>query len=506
MPSFVEALKWSAADLAQYVGPLSGDLSSCLEKGPQAPSKPKTIERKKNSKTTDKNSVSVPMLHPAWRECFPEAMWEKATPVATVRQQSLVRQKISYWYKTSKINQLSEALWRAEREQNICDEKVNAETYALALVLEDSFPQPEAMEGASRLLERVTACSGISYRDDAWIRAGLFRWLMGQKDLALSHFKKVDLNNLNSRDRSLYLRKLLGDSSVTQEYLLSLRPIPWGMYGHLLLGSDVKSLQLKPEFWRLQMRSEQPHFHQLISLLAQLTAFDQKSALEVLARHLNYESLKAESPQFQATVALFFHKAQMDLPTFRLVHQILAHHPSTVSRDLLPFLFPIRYWNEITHAAGNDLSPILVKSLIRQESAFATRAISSAKAMGLMQLIPSTAKKLGVHQVQALYDPKINIQLGTRYLRSLIQQFGSVELALASYNAGPKKVETWLKRYPTKDMELFVELIPYRETREYVRLIKRNQAIYQEIFQGGDLIYSETSSTTGAPKTSEASP
>ncbi|MNL27820.1 Soluble lytic murein transglycosylase precursor [compost metagenome] len=98
-----------------------------------------------------------------------------------------------------------------------------------------------------------------------------------------------------------------------------------------------------------------------------------------------------------------------------------------------------------------------------------------------MQLIFPTARIFGVKQKNDLLSPEANIHAGSEFLAQLITQFGSVELALAAYNAGPLKVREWQKRYPTDNMDLFVEMIPYTETREYVRLVTRNYKVYQAI-------------------------
>jgi soluble lytic murein transglycosylase len=98
-----------------------------------------------------------------------------------------------------------------------------------------------------------------------------------------------------------------------------------------------------------------------------------------------------------------------------------------------------------------------------------------------MQLIYPTAKHFGITQRNELLVPESNIQAGAEFLSRLIVEFGSVELALAAYNAGPGAVRQWQKRYPTESLELFVEMIPYSETREYVRLVKRNYQIYQSL-------------------------
>ncbi len=113
------------------------------------------------------------------------------------------------------------------------------------------------------------------------------------------------------------------------------------------------------------------------------------------------------------------------------------------------------------HATRHSLQPDFVRAVIQAESAFNPRARSPKGAMGLMQLMPSTAAE---YQVANAYDPAENIRAGVAYLKSLLTRFGDdVSLALAAYNAGPKAVEKYGNAVP-----------PYKETRNYVSKIRAN--------------------------------
>jgi soluble lytic murein transglycosylase len=117
---------------------------------------------------------------------------------------------------------------------------------------------------------------------------------------------------------------------------------------------------------------------------------------------------------------------------------------------------------------------------MRQESSFNPKARSRAGARGLMQLLPSTVRDYSMSAVRKLEKPETNILYGARYFRALMERFGGKsELALAAYNAGHGKVARWIKRYPTEDLALFLDLIPYAETREYVSIIARNHYWYR---------------------------
>lgn len=142
------------------------------------------------------------------------------------------------------------------------------------------------------------------------------------------------------------------------------------------------------------------------------------------------------------------------------------------------FLYPLGYWGLVQEqSAQYALDPYLVVALIREESAFSERVVSSSGAIGLMQLLPTTAN----HLVNAkgssgdptkLDAPADNIALGTRYLAMMIEEFkGNRAKALAAYNAGPNQVRRWLGRLGDRTDDEFIEEIPFSETRAYVKRV-----------------------------------
>jgi len=153
-------------------------------------------------------------------------------------------------------------------------------------------------------------------------------------------------------------------------------------------------------------------------------------------------------------------------------------------------LFPRPYWADLKkYSVANGLDPYLVASLIRQESEFNPVAVSHANAVGLMQLLPRTGRlvahqeKLRRYSPSQLYTPGVNLQLGTRYFRGMVDHFGgSFEYALAAYNAGSDRVEEWLGQGQYRDPQEFVESIPFTETREYVQAILRNASVYRQLY------------------------
>src|SRR5205085_2985173 len=152
--------------------------------------------------------------------------------------------------------------------------------------------------------------------------------------------------------------------------------------------------------------------------------------------------------------------------------------PSTFWR----LLFPMPYQSAlIKYGRMRALDPYVVAALIRQESEFNPAAVSRANAYGLTQVMPATgrslAKQSGMDDFRddMLFDPEINLRLGTLHLRSMLDQWGGKwEETLASYNAGKRRVQEWLARASYSEPAEFVESIPFTETREYVQAVLRN--------------------------------
>ena len=153
--------------------------------------------------------------------------------------------------------------------------------------------------------------------------------------------------------------------------------------------------------------------------------------------------------------------------------------------DDLQIRFPLAFQDEVQDAAKTtNIEPPLLFAIARQESAFASDARSSAGAMGLMQLMPATARQtarqIGVqYNYWSLIDPKHNIQLGSSYLNQLLQEFdGNRVLAAAAYNAGPHRVKQWLKDSEQVPYDIWIEIIPFNETRGYVQNVLAYSVIY----------------------------
>lgn len=165
----------------------------------------------------------------------------------------------------------------------------------------------------------------------------------------------------------------------------------------------------------------------------------------------------------------------------------LAHRAKLAPAVQRAYVYPRAYRDAVGAAAERQgVDPYLIVALIRQESLFDPRAVSRANAVGLMQLLPRTAARLTDAPLdggRALFDPGLNVRLGTTYLRGLLDRYrGSVVLALAAYNAGEAAADKWLARFGHLQADEFIENVSFRETRGYVKLVLRNYRTYRRLY------------------------
>jgi soluble lytic murein transglycosylase len=163
----------------------------------------------------------------------------------------------------------------------------------------------------------------------------------------------------------------------------------------------------------------------------------------------------------------------------------LSHHDELSHQ--LSLRFPLAYQKTITsHAKNTNIPAPLIYAIIRQESTFHEDATSTAGARGLMQLMPGTAlavskmKKILYTDKNQLYLPPNNIAIGVAYLQELAKRFDRHPvLMVAAYNAGPKQTLSWLKNNPNSDIDLWIETLPWSETRNYLKNVVSFYAVYQ---------------------------
>lgn len=176
-----------------------------------------------------------------------------------------------------------------------------------------------------------------------------------------------------------------------------------------------------------------------------------------------------------------------ELGEYRHSVRLAAQRP--LSEEIYRFLYPLAYWETLAPLSERyHVDPLLVLSIIREESRFQSGAKSPAGALGLMQLMPQTAYRLDktlrlkIRSSGDIYHVKNNLHLGVSYLSRLIQEFGSYAHAIAAYNAGEDAVRKWTANDRYKEVDEFIEDIPYPETRNYVKRVLTTFFEYNRLF------------------------
>ena len=148
--------------------------------------------------------------------------------------------------------------------------------------------------------------------------------------------------------------------------------------------------------------------------------------------------------------------------------------------------YPLKYKDYILEASKQyNVEPYLVASIINSESSFDKCVVSQKGAVGLMQIMPSTAsmvaKQLKLSEYD-LFDEQTNIKIGTYYLSTLLSYFGDLSVAICAYNAGPTRVKSWLENEEFSGDGKTLDSIPYAETQRYLANVLKNIKFYQNRF------------------------
>jgi soluble lytic murein transglycosylase len=194
------------------------------------------------------------------------------------------------------------------------------------------------------------------------------------------------------------------------------------------------------------------------------------------------------SPERLLVLANAFRSQGMAGQAIQLARRALAEGAAADARTFR-LIYPVIHADALlAEAAEQGIDPSFVAAVIRQESSFNPAATSPAGARGLAQVMPEVGERLAkalnypVWDPVLLYQPDVSIQLGTVHLRELVSQYDQRARILAAYNAGSPRVERWSKRIGVNDPEVFAEQISFVETRDYVRIIQRNEDIYRALY------------------------
>lgn len=176
----------------------------------------------------------------------------------------------------------------------------------------------------------------------------------------------------------------------------------------------------------------------------------------------------------------------------RHFREFVRHGGINIPHRFWEILYPLKYWDAYQAAAAKEnVDPYVLMAITRQESGFEPSTVSNAGAVGLMQIMPAEAGTIATKagltppSREQLFDPATNIQIGAaEFAQKLAMMQNNPTLAIAAYNAGEDAVGRWIAHTPVDDLDLFVEAIPYAETRLYVKTVARNRFEYRRIYEG----------------------
>jgi soluble lytic murein transglycosylase len=205
-----------------------------------------------------------------------------------------------------------------------------------------------------------------------------------------------------------------------------------------------------------------------------------------------------DSAPLQATIALVHNRMgslRLGINAMRRAYpQFMAAGGEDLPREILRVIFPLDYLALIKgNAEAHGVDPFVVAALAAQESTFDARIRSSANAVGLMQIIPPTGRRLAQRigmkgfTERALENPEINARLGTQYFGDMYKEFGGYHFALAGYNAGEHRVRRWNAAAPGLEQDEWIDNIPYFETQNYVKRILGTAEDYRRLYSEGEI-------------------
>jgi soluble lytic murein transglycosylase len=283
-------------------------------------------------------------------------------------------------------------------------------------------------------------------------------------------------------------RELGHDSIARQRFTEARRLDPFSYYG--LRAAD----QLEHDIWNTPLTAPPPHAPEQAKEVER--ALDRVDLLREVEweEAATYEMDRAKRHLAQSTGALYalaeaLHERRLTQTAINIGREI-QRSERTWNMRLLRLIYPFPYESIISaEARKRGVDPFLAAALIRQESMFNPRAVSSAGAIGLMQVMPRTgrvlATRLGIRRFRTdmLKRPEVNVPIGMAHLANALRDYeGRLPVVLAAYNAGSGRITRWREFPEFGNDDLFMERIPFAETRDYVKIVQQNARIYAALY------------------------
>ncbi len=335
--------------------------------------------------------------------------------------------------------------------------------------------------------------------------------------LLIEHLANYAGRNTDNRGKAGYWAArdseragLLGEAVAIYEAMLARYEANW--YGYLSK-QRLEALRPAGHAGRYPMKTDAALVARAVENLKPVTIAEETAGPAEAARLVKAEQLsaaawdeaahaeldralegKTTSPRLNLAKAQLYRARNDNVQAFNVLRRSFPDYsqmePEELTREEWDVFYPLAFWDAIRQeATARDLDPYTVAGLIRQESVFNPRAVSHADAYGLMQLLVPTARMMAraggvdgsVTAESLLSDPRLNIRLGTSYMREQLRKYGRLEYLAAAYNAGPGRVVQWRASLPLQ-MDEWTEAIPFRETRGYVQGVVRNMLQYRRLY------------------------
>lgn len=349
---------------------------------------------------------------------------------------------------------------------------------------------------AYRMTSRHDLKDGVGFADGEWLSGWIALRFRNDPERAYRHFARLydGVSAPISLARGAYwaaeAAAALGDADGARLWYERAAQHGTAFYGQLASARLGRPLDLELDPAIEVSAEDRAAFEEreLVRLVRLLGVFDQREHKEAFLGHLRRQAGTPLDYRLVADLALSAHRPDQAVITAKRARRQGIFMPDHL------FPAPPEIREQVTRAASPE--PALVLAVIRQESAFDTRAVSRAGARGLMQLMPGTARtvarRLDVPYRRAMLtdNPAANLRLGRAYLDQLLVDYGGTSiLALAAYNAGPRRVDRWIKdygdlRHRDVDPVDWIEQIPFNETRNYVQRVLEGRVVYRLALTG----------------------
>ncbi len=380
---------------------------------------------------------------------------------------------------------VEERLQRIGRNSSLYPELL----FDIAQILVGKSEFAKALPYYERFLE-----SSLQRDDDYWKTVWLLAWIHYRRDdkkKALEYFRLGSESTIPGYSiASSYWRAKLADGQAPE-----LARYPFSYYAVKVLGDKDHFKNLHQGFLS---GIDDPPGEWFLAVVEDLKVLSKYKLWDEIAETIHWAKGDSRLSACDLNLLkiieslLYYQQNRFFLAFDKFRSNFLFYESVCLPNFLSGIFFPRQYEDLIAnYSREQEVDPGLVLALIREESFFQPDVRSPANAYGLMQLLHGTARQVANGsdlkvKAKDLYDPEINIRLGLSYLKTLLDRYdGRLYLALAAYNAGPHRVDQWLLDFPEADEEEFIEMIPFTETRTYVKNILRNYFFYRYYSDNG---------------------